>query len=823
MDSTEAFTPSVVMPQPPLVRRASTLASMFPGAGHSSSSPPRKTSTAFVPHHLRRSLSNRRSEQDLRFDVFFQLPNLTELQRLRVHRSVSLIALQAMLQREFGIPFEDQRLYLHGDLLEGDEDLAFYEIHDQSVIAVRSRKRYRSIGDIFTKIKTVQFIAKTHPEDFELVEVVAALPPLRIVFRRLTIIITYITMLDRMQFTKTNRRVWKEHVSFWDEPRSSVVAVAAHANAFATTSPTANALRRNSQLSANTLTTLAAASTAQATNDTNASFVMRRRYPERVSHLMALAHAHNVHERLQLPPESRSGADVRHIRKWLSSIKYFANASLPDAAYHDIAKHSVYARYKSGDYIFRQGDVGEFFYIVISGCISLAAYGNGFFATMTPGTCFGEISLFEVKGVRTASANVNFAAPYAELAVLPGEVYRRAINPFKQAVLHNTEKAVYSIPQLRSLPDNVLTHIAYASKTLNAKMGKRLIRHGDELNVLVLLISGEVKVATPQSRKQSTVAAATTATTDASHTLPSTARGYARGSSKFESSLNQAASEPHFPIVSVVHAPAVFGQEGCLSNTPEPAPWDIDAIDTCTIVCLRTDTISILLAPRRGLQTAIRSAPPATAGCCAPSDVLSAQASVITFPKVLMKGEHVVASTDKSPVALRGGQSSRAPAAARRQTCKVVAENSLTTPANSNSVAASKIDGPWQQQRAQTAPASCGERQDAFLHHALSHGNILALREQLQFVSFEEQQRAWTRQQQQQRPQRSQKRQQAGRTKDEQRVEAKTQALLQGLRRLQAQDVEMILVPAHSADKLSVKHAHATQFHFATINPTLNT
>uniref|UniRef100_K3WFJ3 Cyclic nucleotide-binding domain-containing protein n=1 Tax=Globisporangium ultimum (strain ATCC 200006 / CBS 805.95 / DAOM BR144) TaxID=431595 RepID=K3WFJ3_GLOUD len=541
-----------------------------------------------------------RSERDLRFDVFFQLPNLIEPQNLRVHCSISLITLQATLQREFGIPFEDQRLYLHGDLLEGDEDLAFYEIHDQSVITVRSRKRYRSIGDIFTKIKTVQFNTKTHPEDFELVEVVAALPPLRIVFRRLAIIIAYITTLDRMQFMKTNRHVWKEHVSFWDERRSSVVAVAAHANAFSScTSSTNNALRRNPQVGANTLTIAAiqcpAASTASQT--ANTSFVMRKCYPENVSHL--LSHAHNIHKRLQLPPESRSGADVHHIRKWLSSIKYFANASLPDAAYHDVAKHSVYARYKSGDYIFRQGDVGEFFYIVISGCISLAAYGNGFFATMTPGTCFGEISLFEAKGVRTASANVNFAAPYAELAVLPGEVYRRAINPFKQAVLHNTEKAVYSIPQLRPLPDNVLTHIAYASKTLTAKTGKRLVSHGDELNVLVLLISGEVKVATPRPRKQSVVTLTTT--TDASHTSPSTARSYACGSSKFKSSLNQEASEPYYPIVTVVHAPAVFGQEGCLSNTPKPAPWDIDAIDTCTIVCLRMDTISIFLAPRQDI------------------------------------------------------------------------------------------------------------------------------------------------------------------------------------------------------------------------------
>lgn len=50
-------------------------------------------------------------------------------------------------------------------------------------------------------------------------------------------------------------------------------------------------------------------------------------------------------------------------------------------------------------------------------------------------------------------------------------------------------------------------------------------------------------------------------------------------------------------IVSVVNGPAVFGQEGALSNSSAPAPWDIEAIDTCSLVCLRPDAVSIFLSP----------------------------------------------------------------------------------------------------------------------------------------------------------------------------------------------------------------------------------
>lgn len=539
----------------PLIKRPSTGASSsavhhYPSAGSSSGSPPTLSGrhrkaipfvTAVAAPRICRSISRPQQGQfDLRIELFFHLPTLPELQRLRVYRSLSLIALQAMLQREFDVPFEDQQLYFHGDLLEGDEELAFYELHDKCVINVRIRKRHRSIGDIFTKIKVVRFPSKAmHPEDFELVEVVAALPPLRIVFRRLGIAIAYITMLDRMQSKTSGQRVWRQQVNFWDEPVAPL----------GTTPFSKNGNPKDKQNAASTLTALLVVSAQLSTtssakqqqqttardSEAGTSFILRKCSPERVSHLMSMAHAHAIQDRLQIPPESRTGADVRHIRKWLCSVKFFASANIPDPAFHEIAKNCVYERYSSGDYIFRQGDVGDFFYILISGCISLAAYGNGFFATMTPGMCFGEISLFEAKGVRTASANVNFATPFAELAVLSGDVYRRVINPHKQAVLVKTEKAVYSIPQLRCLPDNILTHIAYASKTLTAKTGKRLIRCGDEVNVLVFLVAGEVKISTPRQKQQ--------------------VGGGGGASGRFKPSLNQESSNDSVekPYVSELH------------------------------------------------------------------------------------------------------------------------------------------------------------------------------------------------------------------------------------------------------------------------------
>ncbi|GLE01391.1 hypothetical protein PINS_up010221 [Pythium insidiosum] len=479
------------VPMPAIPRSTSSRNVFRASAVAEQPTPSQKKAQQLLATRLRRSFSGGRSNDlELRYEVFFHVPTHSELQRLRVHRSLTLVGLQAMIQREFEIPFEDQRLYCHGDLLEGDEDLAYYDIHDQTVINVRVRKRFRAIGDIFSKIKTISFVSHrvgTHAstgaggivEDFDIVEVVAPLPPTKIIFRRLVTAISYLQRLDLLQYQKTQRRVWKLHVSYWEEQpiRSGQES------------------RRTSQVARGSRR-LSHADLAALARQTS-GFVLTQCGPEKVSNVVSLAQQHDLQQRLQLPIDSRSSSDVRHIKRWLANLKYFASANIPDPVIHEIARACGYVRFAAGDFIFRQGDIGDNFYIVISGCVSLASFGNGFFATMTPGRCFGEISLFEGQGLRTASANVNFSAPYAELAILSGDIYRRAINPYKQAVLLDTEKAIYGVPSLKVLPDSIVTHIAYASKTLTSRPGKRLIREGEEMNVLVILVKGEVKVSTP--------------------------------------------------------------------------------------------------------------------------------------------------------------------------------------------------------------------------------------------------------------------------------------------------------------------------------------
>ncbi|ETI46576.1 hypothetical protein L914_08733 [Phytophthora nicotianae] len=476
----------------------------------------RKISTRPQPLPLWQNLSS-----DLCFDVYFHLPGRSALGKLSVHRSQSLMCMQAALQRHFGVPFEQQRLFFHDEQLEGDDEVIDYGLQDKSVVTVRISPRFRRIGDVFSTIRTIRFPSPSSKlEDYQIVEIPAKLPPLRVVLQRIIHAITYLTILDRKQEQRTHRRVWRQHASFWDSQ-----------------TPTAPSNSDDTRPS---------------------SYVLQASSSDHVSTLLALAKTHGVQSRLHRPPAHRSSADLRNLKKWFASLKYFADAQLPDSIFQELARTSTYMRVKCGDFVFRQGETGDRFYVLITGCVSLAAYSTGFFRTLTPGSCFGEISLIEPQGLRTASACATFCTAWTELAVVSGDLYRRAIKPYKQVVLRATEKAIASIPRLHALPPHIITHLAYAAKSLTARQGRQIISRGEEITVLVLLIQGSVKVSKPNDK----------------------------------------------PIVAVVQAPAIFGQEGALATTASLAPWDIIALDTCSLLCVRKDTIASFLSP---LQDVVRA------------------------------------------------------------------------------------------------------------------------------------------------------------------------------------------------------------------------
>ncbi|KAG7381527.1 hypothetical protein PHYPSEUDO_005945 [Phytophthora pseudosyringae] len=704
--------------------------------------------------------------QDLRFEVFFHLPGRSELERLSVHRSQSLLCMQAALQRQFGIPFEQQRLFFHGEQLQGDDELSDYGLHDKSVVVMRVSPRFRRIGDVFSTIRTIRFPTPTaRLEDFQVVDVPAGLPPLRVVFQRIVHAITYLTTLDRMQAQRTHRRVWRQHVTFWDEPTAPAPSAPPrnrHHNSYRSR-PRRSVTQEHVVLSAD--------------DKKPASYVLQTSSTEHVASILALANAHGVQPRLQRPPPSRSSADIRNLKKWFASLKYFADAQLPDAIFQELARTSTFMRVSSGEFVFRQGEAGDSFYVLITGCVSLAAYSTGFFRTLTPGSCFGEISLIEPQGLRTASACVTFATTWAELAVVSGDLYRRAIKPYKQVVLRATEKAIASIPRMHALPPNVITHLAYAARSLTTREGRHVVCRGEEISMLVLLVQGSVKISKPPLHGK--------------------------------------------PIVAVVQAPAVFGQEGALATTTLPAPWDIVALDTCSLLCLRKDTIASFLSPFQEVVRALmgehyrrlrdftqRFSPDSENGNSVSEPSL--KASTLISASVHPNDVPVVLG-DSSPKHERNSSIIFPNILVREETVLGIPTASrldeLARPVTTGDHELLQRRHTSPRKRPVTQPSarsslSCAELEAQYLSRVLPFSGIVSLQEQLRYAPFDQQHQIES----------------VSRPPDEDGEEdSKTAALLNGLRQLPPEDVCLLPVVCPSPPR----NGRECHFRFAPLkSPT---
>ena len=83
-------------------------------------------------------------------------------------------------------------------------------------------------------------------------------------------------------------------------------------------------------------------------------------------------------------------------------------AGLPEAELEGLRPALRMRRYAKDDHVFREGDPGSHLYLVASGQVKIGRVGAGgseiVFALLGPGEVFGELSLFEPDGERSADA-----------------------------------------------------------------------------------------------------------------------------------------------------------------------------------------------------------------------------------------------------------------------------------------------------------------------------------------------------------------------------------------------------------------------------------
>ncbi|OQS01351.1 hypothetical protein ACHHYP_01200 [Achlya hypogyna] len=417
---------------------------------------------------------------------------------LQVAPYLTVNNIKVLLFKEHGLPFEEQTLFFQSVLLEGHEDLAHLGVIEGSLLYVVLKKQYRRIGSASSTMKSV-VLSTTNSEGFEIVDVTAPLPPFRIIVHRIMFAIQYLRRLDQLQEEHTRHVIWTHRPMLLTPDGDNVVE-------------------------------------SVRTKDGSVKLSALR-------------------QSLQIPHDLRSQSEIRTIKKWLAGVKYFFDCSLPDTSYNDIARHIVYTSYAPGDYVFREGDLGDSFYIVLSGSISVAASGQGLFATMRPGMSFGEIGLLRgSSGNRSGSALVNFEYSSTEVALVSREVFLRSILSYKQAMLADNEHHLSAIPCFASATKETTTHLSYLADVKHLDIHTTLLKKGDYVEQLYLLVKGEVKL-----------------------TTSSLVTAKAPGGDVIETPIK---------VLVLRHAPAILGHEVCSANKGLCSTATIEALSACKLLAL---------------------------------------------------------------------------------------------------------------------------------------------------------------------------------------------------------------------------------------------
>ncbi|KAF0685789.1 Aste57867_22397 [Aphanomyces stellatus] len=469
-----------------------------------------------------------------------------QVERLQVAGYLTITDVKVLIFREFHVPFEEQTLFHQTVLLENNLELNQTGIHEGSIIYVVRQKRYRSIGASQTTIKTI-VLNPAAADGYDLVDVPAPLPPFHLIAQRITFAISYLRRLDRLQQPHTHNKIWVTRQLL--EP--------------------------------------AVDGTTRRTSRT------RRHGPPIKIKDMGAALA-SLRESLAIACDARTQADIRAIKKWLGlspvamsgshavvvsigTVKYFADARVPESALLDVARHITYASFRPGDFVFRQGDSGDVFYVILYGGLSIAGHGAGLFTTLQAGQCFGEVGLFKnLSGHRSASAIVNFDTPVTELCCITRDVYLRSIAMHKQDMLLEYEKLLSECPQFTALSKETLTLFAYAAETLHVEPGNMLLYTGTRIESLYFLARGEVKVTA------STVVTVDRPTLD----------------EEDEDMIEENTTiEKRASVMTLRHAPALFGHEACLAVKSPQSQYDVEAVGPCMFLTFSKPTLRRFIMP----------------------------------------------------------------------------------------------------------------------------------------------------------------------------------------------------------------------------------
>lgn len=198
---------------------------------------------------------------------------------------------------------------------------------------------------------------------------------------------------------------------------------------------------------------------------------------------------------LSYPKNQRTPEQISELISILKPLKLFKNILKSSSALSDICQLLQFEFRSASDYVFKYGDIGTHYYIILEGRVSLQIpknIGKAFTEVMVyeKHSGFGEIALEAYKS-RGGSA---FCLTDCYFLTLEKKDYLEHMQGFLNDKKRNIVNFLASLPFFNQMSRILLSKLTYNIHEVAFRKGQLVIREGEEPGKVFILRNGECQV-----------------------------------------------------------------------------------------------------------------------------------------------------------------------------------------------------------------------------------------------------------------------------------------------------------------------------------------
>ena len=205
----------------------------------------------------------------------------------------------------------------------------------------------------------------------------------------------------------------------------------------------------------------------------------------------------NLKKILEKPQESRDAIDLKLIASYISRVKFFESLKDQKLIFRECCTYIQYEFIPSNTFVFKAGDVGDKFYILLkgeAGVIITLKENNSLIQkevlVYRDGGSFGELAL---TGDKPRAASI-FAKADCHFAILDKFNYNRILASILKKKRNELVEFLQSQAIFKNLTKGSVLKLSYCFEEKFLKKDQILFKEGDKNDYLYLICEGEIKL-----------------------------------------------------------------------------------------------------------------------------------------------------------------------------------------------------------------------------------------------------------------------------------------------------------------------------------------